>query len=185
MVTVGDSLDASFIITNVGGDTLSGSVSEACDHYSIVSGGGAYALAAGETVTVNVRYQPTSLGSHNCSIETGDTLCTDVVCTGGGGPTGIGPTPLRFALEQNYPNPFNPTTTIAFTLPVKVHTNLSIFNLRGKLVRTLVNEVLTEGQKQAEWDGRDARGNPVTSGVYFYRLEAGSKVMTRKMVLIK
>jgi hypothetical protein len=89
------------------------------------------------------------------------------------------------ALHQNYPNPFNPTTTISFVLPEKALVDLSVYNLRGQLVRTLVDEVLDEGISEAIWNGTDARGNPVASGVYFYRLRAGKNVMTKKMILLK
>ncbi|MCK5547382.1 MAG: T9SS type A sorting domain-containing protein, partial [Thermoplasmata archaeon] len=84
----------------------------------------------------------------------------------------------------NYPNPFNPATTISFTVPEKAHATLSIFNIEGKLVKTLVNNTLEEGYKQTTWDGTDSHGNAVSSGVYFYRLRAGGKALTRKMVVI-
>jgi len=88
-------------------------------------------------------------------------------------------------LSLNYPNPFNPTTTISFTLPEKVYAKLSIFDIEGKLVKTLVNDTTDEGFREVTWDGLNAKGNPVSSGVYFYSLKAGDKVLTRKMVLLK
>lgn len=91
----------------------------------------------------------------------------------------------RLTLDQNSPNPFNPTTTIAFTLPQKTSVNLSVFNLEGKLVRTLVDGILEEGFKEYQWDGEDARGFPVSSGVYFYRLKVGNRTLTKKMTLVK
>jgi M6 family metalloprotease-like protein len=92
---------------------------------------------------------------------------------------------LTLALHQNHPNPFNPTTTIAFTLPAKAHVNLCIFNSKGELVRELVNDTMNEGYKETTWDGTNAAGNPVSSGVYFYRLTAGKNVQTKKMILLK
>jgi hypothetical protein len=92
---------------------------------------------------------------------------------------------LTLALHQNHPNPFNPTTTISFTLPERVHAKLSIYDVKGRLVAILVDEVMSEGFKEVIWDGTDSRGNSVSSGVYFYRLKAGKKVLTRKMVLSK
>ncbi|NIO29190.1 MAG: T9SS type A sorting domain-containing protein, partial [Candidatus Latescibacteria bacterium] len=85
----------------------------------------------------------------------------------------------------NHPNPFNPATTLSFSLPGKSHVSLSIFDVEGRLVRTLVNEVLTGGFKAYEWNGNDNNGISVSSGVYFYRLRAGDKTLTKKMVLIK
>jgi hypothetical protein len=92
---------------------------------------------------------------------------------------------FELALHQNHPNPFNPSTTIAFTLPEKVHTKLTIYNIAGKLVKTLTNRPLDAGLHETVWDGTDGRGSSVSSGVYFYRLKAGDKMLTRKMVLLK
>ncbi|MCK5617762.1 MAG: T9SS type A sorting domain-containing protein, partial [Candidatus Krumholzibacteria bacterium] len=93
--------------------------------------------------------------------------------------------PVVYSLSPNYPNPFNPTTTIPFTLPKQCLTNLSIYCVEGSLIKTLVNETLNAGYKQTTWDGTNSHGNAVSSGVYFYRLKAGKKVLTRKMVLLK
>ncbi len=89
------------------------------------------------------------------------------------------------ALHQNRPNPFNPTTTISFVLPEKTRVTLAIYDVQGRLVRTLVSETIGEGYQARVWDGRDANGNQVSSGVYFYRLTAGDKTPTKKMVLLK
>jgi hypothetical protein len=90
-------------------------------------------------------------------------------------------------LFQNHPNPFNPTTTIAFSLPGPGPTtaNLSIYNVLGKRVATLADGELSSGFKSYTWSGKDMRGNPVSSGVYFYRLTTGSQTITKKMVLLK
>jgi flagellar hook assembly protein FlgD len=92
---------------------------------------------------------------------------------------------MELTLEQNYPNPFNPSTTISFTLPKRTIASLSIFNVEGRLVTTLVDGTLDEGYKEVTWDGTNTHGNPVSSGVYFYRLKAGGKTLTKKMVLLK
>jgi hypothetical protein len=84
IVTVGNYHDKTFTITNTGGGTLAGSVSESCNHYSIVSGGGAYSLGAGQSRIVTVRFAPTATGTHTCTIETGTALCNDVSCIGVG-----------------------------------------------------------------------------------------------------
>ena len=89
------------------------------------------------------------------------------------------------ALHQNYPNPFNPATAISFTLPEKTHVSLSVYNVNGKLVKNLVDESMDGGFKEVTWDGKNAIGTTVSSGVYFYRLRAGKKVLTRKMILLK
>ncbi len=92
---------------------------------------------------------------------------------------------LVLALHQNHPNPFNPATTISFTLPQRLHVNLSVYNLEGKLVTTLVDETMEDGFEEVSWYGRDSKGNPVSSGVYFYQLKAEGKTLTKKMVLLK
>jgi predicted GH43/DUF377 family glycosyl hydrolase len=88
--------------------------------------------------------------------------------------------PNTFSFSQNYPNPFNPGTTIEFALPTPGYVTLSIFNTLGEKVATLVSENLTTGSYKYEWDASE-----LTSGIYFYRLQADSFVETKKMVLMK
>jgi hypothetical protein len=95
------------------------------------------------------------------------------------------PLPLSFALEQNYPNPFNPATVIGFQLPVASEVRLSIYNINGQLVKQLVNGEFAVGKHQIVWDATNARGERVSSGVYLYRLEAGSFTQQRKLLLMK
>ncbi len=85
-----------------------------------------------------------------------------------------------FVLEQNYPNPFNPSTTIKFTIPIKEYVTLKVFNLIGQEIQTLVDEEKTEGSYEIEFN---ASGLP--SGYYFYRLQTGNRLETKKMILIK
>ena len=94
--------------------------------------------------------------------------------------TGSGDVPIRFQLSQNHPNPFNPSTTIGYQLPVQSHVTLSVFNLLGQEVATLVDEVQEAGYRSVEFN---ASGLP--SGMYLYRLQAGSSVQTRKLLLLK
>jgi glycosidase len=88
-------------------------------------------------------------------------------------------------LKQNYPNPFNPSTTIAFRLPRESHINLSIYDIRGRRVRTVKNGIVPKGYRQLIWDGKDEQGQGVSSGVYFYQLSTKNQSLTRKMVLLK
>jgi hypothetical protein len=89
------------------------------------------------------------------------------------------------ALHQNRPNPFNPTTKISFVLPSASDVDLSIYDAQGKLVETMVAGRMEAGVKTYTWDGRDRQGEEVSSGVYFYRLTAGNRTLTKKMVLLK
>jgi hypothetical protein len=99
--------------------------------------------------------------------------------------------PVRQAgLGQNYPNPFNPTTKIEYRLPEsgaggKADVSVVVYDVRGSRVRTLVSGAQTAGKHVIEWDGRNDGGEPVGSGVYFYRLRTLHFVETRKMVLVK
>ncbi|MEW6049465.1 MAG: FlgD immunoglobulin-like domain containing protein [Candidatus Zixiibacteriota bacterium] len=93
--------------------------------------------------------------------------------------------PQNFDLKQNYPNPFNPSTEISFDLPVASKVELTVYNVLGQQVRTLVNEEMTAGSHVATWDGRATDGNQVASGVYFYRISAERFEMTKKMLLLK
>jgi len=88
-VVVGGSKDTTFVISNTGGEALTGLVSETCEHYSIPSGSGAFNITAGNSVTVTLRFTPTTLGLHACTIETGTAVCGTVACTG----TGAAPPP--------------------------------------------------------------------------------------------
>jgi len=90
-----------------------------------------------------------------------------------------------FMLEQNYPNPFNPETSIRFQIPQTIKTSLTIYNVLGQKVKTLVNNKLSAGSYTMRWSGLNNQGNPVGTGVYFYRIEAGEFVKTRKMLFIK
>jgi len=93
--------------------------------------------------------------------------------------------PSEFSLSQNYPNPFNPATNFQFSLSKSVHVKIDIFNIVGQKVRTLVDEEMGPGVYVADWDGRDGNGNFVSSGIYFYRMQAGDFSDMKKMLLLK
>ncbi|NIM18981.1 MAG: T9SS type A sorting domain-containing protein [Candidatus Latescibacteria bacterium] len=101
-------------------------------------------------------------------------------------PTGAGGTPqFTNSLAQNYPNPFNPSTTIKYSIKARASVSLKIYNVAGQLVRTLVNEEKPAGEYTKDWKGRNDAGNPVSSGVYFYKLVTKNFTQTKKMVLLK
>jgi hypothetical protein len=98
--------------------------------------------------------------------------------------------PKTFELDQNYPNPFNPTTTIQFKVQgskfkVPCHTTLKIYNILGETVKTLVNEFKNEGSYTVVWDGKDEKGEEVSSGIYFYQLKVGEYTEAKKMLLLR
>jgi hypothetical protein len=93
--------------------------------------------------------------------------------------------PTDFVLEGNYPNPFNPATEIVYALPQQVHVILTVYDAAGREVRRLVNTSQAPGRYRVRWDGTDARGQSVRSGVYFYRLATDVWHKTQSMVLLK
>jgi hypothetical protein len=95
------------------------------------------------------------------------------------------PRPECHYLVQNYPNPFRTRTAITYALPDQQAVTLAIYDVRGALVRELVSGAVSAGSHRVTWDGRDGRGRPVGSGVYFCRLDAGEFTQTRRMVLLR
>jgi hypothetical protein len=161
-----------------------------------VSGGSGYMSQGSLTVefgfggststvdTVQVLW-PSGIVQDSLNVATDQTISI----TEQGTPTAIGDqprVPQHYALYQNVPNPFNPTTVIRYGVPSGgAAVTLTIYDVRGGLVRTLVNGVQTSGEKQVRWDGKDEQGQSVATGVYFYRLSAPGFVETRKMMLLK
>jgi hypothetical protein len=96
--------------------------------------------------------------------------------------------PKVFSLSQNYPNPFNPSTTIRYNIPEvsnAIPVKVFVYDIRGRMVRILVDEDKLSGTYQVHWDGRDKHGQQVSSGVYLYRLEVGNFTSIRKMILVR
>jgi flagellar hook assembly protein FlgD len=105
---------------------------------------------------------------------------------GGGGTAGIEPAvKYRWALNQNSPNPSRSGTEIAFELAEPGRVALRIYDSRGRWVRTLLDERKQAGRHSTRWDGTDSEGNPVSSGVYFCRMRAGTFSATSKMLVVK
>ena len=93
--------------------------------------------------------------------------------------------PEVFALHQNYPNPFNPTTTLRYDLPEDANANITIYDMMGRVVKTMVNCKLYAGFKSVRWNATNDKGAPVSAGLYLYTIEAGQYRQTKKMVLLK
>jgi len=104
------------------------------------------------------------------------------VALAGGFDSGL---PTEYALEQNYPNPFNPSTNINFALPKAGNVTVSVYNVLGQEVTTLVNGELPAGSHTVVWDGRNGSGTVVSSGIYFYKIAAGDFNQTKKMMMLK
>ena len=94
-------------------------------------------------------------------------------------------TPEKFVLHQNYPNPFNPTTTIKYELYQSSQVTISVYDMLGRFVKTLVNSTQEPGVKAIQWDATNEQGNRVSAGVYIYKLKAGDFMETKEMILLK
>lgn len=88
-------------------------------------------------------------------------------------------------LHQNYPNPFNPSTTIRFDLPLGCPITLDVVDIRGKIIRRLLDGERTSGPHSAVWNGTDDGGRAAAHGLYLYRLSSGKRTLTRKMILVR
>jgi hypothetical protein len=95
------------------------------------------------------------------------------------------PMPTTYVLNQNYPNPFNPNTQISFSIPKESHVNLQVYDMMGRVVATLVDEVLPAGTHAKVWNGRTSDGRVMASGIYFYTIKAEGYIATKKMMLLK
>ena len=124
-----------------------------------------------------------SMGVHNPKYSVGMLQAAITAITGVARVNEVAP--ATFELTQNYPNPFNPSTQIGFALPKASNVRVNIYDITGKLVRALVNESYAAGKYTATWDGQNLNGQQVTSGVYIYRIEAGSFTATKKMLMLK
>ena len=93
--------------------------------------------------------------------------------------------PHIFVFHQNYPNPFNPTTSLAYVLPKDELVNITIYDMMGRKIKTLVNDSQTAGYKSIQWNATNDRNEPVSAGLYLYTIQAGEFRQTKKMVLLK
>ena len=93
--------------------------------------------------------------------------------------------PSVFALHQNYPNPFNPTTSIEYDLPNDSYTVVTVFDVMGKHVKTLVDENQSAGFKTIRWDAKNDEGESVAAGMYIYQIKSGVNIASKKMILLR
>ncbi len=140
--------------------------------------------------TGSVTFYVAGNAANNDSTNLGDYIYTSDAAVAQDAATGVNDDqlaalPSQIELKPNYPNPFNPSTTIAYTLPRGKVVALTVYDVLGRIVRTLESGYRAAGDHTAEWDGRDRSGNEVASGIYFYRLVAGDYTTTRKMVLAR
>ena len=113
----------------------------------------------------------------------------DIYWDGGGAVSVIeddyGKPPTKYSLNNNYPNPFNPVTTLRYDLPENGHVNITIYDMLGRQVKTLINQAQDAGYRSVIWDATNDYGKPVSAGIYLYQIQAGEYISTKKMVLLK
>jgi len=156
---------------------------------------GIVAIAAGASRTVAIRDDSDCdlngiIDGYEISNSVGADFNRDYIldkCQQGQGISGVpSSTSSSFVLHNCYPNPFNPITTISFELTQREVVNLQIFDTSGRLVRVLANnEVRDPGYFEFVWHGENDQGHRMPSGVYFYQMAAGTKNVTKRMVLLK
>ena len=127
------------------------------------------------TVSTPTDFYTTPIASYTFDILVGlDNLQTQLVMT-----------PLEFTLYPNYPNPFNPVTTLRYDLPEDGLVNITIYDMLGRQVKTLINHTQDAGYKSIIWNATNDYGKPVSAGIYLYQIQAGEYISTKKMVLLK
>lgn len=147
----------------------------------LIFGAGYFSLEVGDTRTVAIACV---LGKDDLmqNIQSARDAYQTIVALDDDAPPAL---PQQYRLLQNFPNPFNPTTVISYQVSVVSDVKLTVYNLLGQRVSTLVDARQGPGEYRVRWDGRDLYGQPLASGVYFYRLTAGDFVQTRKMILLR
>lgn len=195
-VNANDVLAADFVLRNLGNAELSGLISVPAGfglshNGTVLSTDYAYTVPAKGTAVFTISYvapnPPVNIDTQiNISSNDANSPTITIPVTVQANVSNNDPTtPLVTRLEGNYPNPFNPETAIRFSIKDSGRVRISIFNMKGQLVRNLVNENLPAGQHSLIWNGKDNSGSGVASGLYLYRMETPSYSKTLKMMLLK
>jgi len=127
----------------------------------------------------------TANGGTGTVVVTSESGMTILTASGTGVEDISGTIPDKYELKQNYPNPFNPSTHIDFSLPQKAHVTLSVYNVLGQRIKTIIDQPMIAGFHHVAWNGTNELGENVTNGIYFYRLSSDLGVQTMKMIFMK
>ncbi|MDH4070727.1 MAG: choice-of-anchor D domain-containing protein, partial [Ignavibacteria bacterium] len=190
---VGSSSEFSFYVSNIGLEELvvTDIILSDPDQFSVDLT--SFNVAPGEYTELTLGFSPLMAGEISATLVINsndpnqDSLTVEL---SGMGDTPVDVTtgkelPTEFSMAPNYPNPFNPTTTIRYALPVASEVSVVVYDILGRMVKTLVSGEHEAGYHQASWDGTNNTGQIVGSGVYVYRIHAGSYTLTRKMLFIR
>ena len=166
---------------------IPGAVVTAGTYSATTNNSGAYSIIA-ETGTYTVHVSAANFSGQtveNVLVVANQTTTVNFVLIPGSDSDDPTAPVVATALNGNYPNPFNPSTTISYAVKDPAEVKIAIYNLKGQLVRTLVSEYRNSGRYTAIWNGKDDHNRPVASGVYYYRMSAGTYHSTRKMLLVE
>ncbi len=190
-VAVGGVAAGELLVLNQGVLDLTWTLSDALPNVAIDNAGGTLSPAGYDVVGLTADATGLAEGNHvfNLTLSSNDpdnpSLMVPVTLVVGDTPLGVDGTPEAFALVGAVPNPFNPMTTVHFSLPATQGARLNVYDVQGRLVRELLDEVRSAGANQVNWDGRDQTGRGVASGTYFARLESGGMASVKAMVLVR
>jgi hypothetical protein len=177
-ISSSDSVVAALVTTPLTNDTVSVTIPTGTYQTAATVAGGGVAFRPNSNGVVTIRAELPGFISTAAATK-------PVYVVGDLSDIGRGSIPNTLVLEQNVPNPFNPVTTIVFELDRATNITLTVYDVTGRKIRTLENRSMTPGVYKEQWDGRDTQGDIVASGVYFYRLHAGERALTKKMVFLK
>jgi hypothetical protein len=190
-------VSADFALRNLGNTNLQGMISAPTGFVLSMNGNDlpsdyAYQIPAGATQIYSLSYTAgATVVSFTAELLvtsndlSNPTLQIPITLTSGVANVDPGLIPVVTALDANFPNPFNPETTIRYSVKEAGAVRISIYNLKGQLIRSLVNESKAAGYHRVIWNGKDERGMAVSSGIYFYRMDAVNYSATKKMMLMK
>jgi len=181
--------EATLLVQNQGVEDLDWSLDETANWLSLAPGSGTLVPAGFAEVTLSFDASGLAEGSHTTELTLNsndpNSPSVPVLVQMVVGTVSAVETPSAFALHGAVPNPFNPQTMVHFSLPASEHVRLGLYDIQGRLVRSLVDGVRGAGPQQVLWDGRDHSGRSVASGTYFARLEAGGLQSVKSMVLVR
>ncbi|MCL2063849.1 MAG: leucine-rich repeat protein [Candidatus Cloacimonetes bacterium] len=194
-VVVGESsAPCIFTVTNTGGSPLVVNTIDLTgvnhDEFNVSASGLPWTIEANETRSFTVSFTPSEpdgpkMANLNITHNASDSPHTTTTLIGDSVVSDSDVVIVVTALHGNYPNPFNPETAIRFSLSNSGHVRMDIFNIRGSLVRTLVDNEMNQGSHTVVWNGKDNNGQQVSSGIYFYQMRIGDYLSIKRMVLMK
>ncbi len=195
-VMVGEESAQTVTLTNSGDEVMVGAITSLLPEFKIRRDGTdadeiSYIVESGDTFDFDIVFMPTATENYSQQVavtsDDPNNPLSGVIVNGVGTPTDNNDNVAVYTttLQGNYPNPFNPETNIAFSMKESGKVKIEVYNILGKKVTTVLNDVMTKGNHSVLWKGDDSNGKQVASGIYFYRMTTDSYKATNKMILMK